>query len=69
MVAVGAVVCVAEGTGDAVGMNVDVEVGHDVNVGGMGVDVKDGVELGKINVSVTPGVLVGTFGTQSFCPV
>jgi hypothetical protein len=68
-VAVVALVCVAVGTGDDVGMRVNVEVGHEVNVyvGGMGVFVN--VEVGKVGMIVTPGVLVGTFGTHNLCPV
>lgn len=72
-VAVGAVVCVAVGAGDEVGtmVCVAVAVGHavSVNVGGTGVN--DGVDVGKFGMIVTPGtgVLVGTLGTHSLCPV
>ena len=58
------------GMGEAVTMNVCVEVGIGccVNVGGMA--VKDGVDEGKISVIVTPGtgVRVGMFGTHNRCP-
>jgi hypothetical protein len=50
---------------DAVGMNVDVAVGGTVVA--VGINVLDGVAVGKSGIIVTPGtgVRVGTFGTQS----
>jgi len=53
LVLVGAVVAVG-GTGESVGMEVEV---------GM-----EGAAVFVFGTKVTPGVLVGTFGTQSLCP-
>ncbi len=59
----------AVGTGVSVGRKVEVVVGNGVNVNAGGIEVKEGVEVGNINVIVTPGVLVGTLGTHNRCPV
>jgi hypothetical protein len=57
-VAVGRLVLVAEGgTGELVAVKVEV-----------GGSVRLGVAVLKLGMLVTPGVLVGTFGTQSTCP-
>ena len=57
-VAVGRLVFVAEGgTGEFVAVKVEV-----------GGSVRLGVAVLKLGMLVTPGVLVGTFGTQSTCP-
>ena len=59
--------------GDGVKVKVDVRVGGSVELGtgvvAMGVDVS--VDVGKSGTVVVPGigVRVGTFGTQSLCPV
>lgn len=55
--------------GSVVGICVEVEVEGSVvgtSVVGIGCDVSDAV--GELGIRVTPGVRVGTFGTQSLCP-
>lgn len=58
----------AVGTGEDVAKNVEVTVGHDVNVNAGGIGVNEGVEVGNTSVIVTAGVLVGTLGTHNRCP-
>jgi len=49
---------------DAVAVGNSVEVG----AGDVSVACKVLVDVGKVGTSVIPGVMVGTFGTQSLCP-
>ena len=60
---------VEDGTGEAVEIKVEVELGNCVAVGGA--DVKEAVDDGKTSVIVAPGmgVRVGMFGTHSLWPV
>jgi hypothetical protein len=62
-------VAVGVGGGSVVGICVEVAVGGSLvgtSVVGTGCEVFDAV--GVFGMSVTPGVRVGTFGTQSLCP-
>ena len=53
-----------------VALGVDVAVAEGAVVAVDGSLVSDGVSVGKVGMTVTPGtgVSVGILGTQSFCP-
>ena len=59
---------VGVGGASVVGICEAVEVGISVVTVGCEVLVCEGVAVGNSGTMVTPGVRVGTFGTQSLCP-